>query len=227
MDEAWLTDQLRAGRSIESLARETGRAASTVAYWAAKYGLVSTHAVRHAARGGLDREVLEALVAEGLAIRAIAARLGVSYATVRHWLGRYGIVTPRAAKLAATRAARAGGEREVEASCPTHGLTRHQRRLDGGVRCLACRSDAVVRRRRAVKAILIEEAGGACVACGYDATPAALHFHHLDPKTKAFALGRFGASRSLAEARGEAAKCVLLCATCHAEVEGGYKRLPC
>ena len=43
MDASWLTEQLQAGRSIESIARETGRAPSTVAYWVNKYGLASKH----------------------------------------------------------------------------------------------------------------------------------------------------------------------------------------
>jgi hypothetical protein len=33
MEAAWLKSQLGAGRSIESIARETGRDPSTVAYW--------------------------------------------------------------------------------------------------------------------------------------------------------------------------------------------------
>jgi hypothetical protein len=33
-------------------------------------------------------------------------------------------------------------------------------------------------------------------------------------------------TRSLARARDEARKCVLLCANCHAEVEGGFTQLP-
>ena len=37
---------------------------------------------------------------------------------------------------------------------------------------------------------------------------------------------RRGHTRSLAEARGEARKCVLLCSNCHAEVEGGIVSLP-
>ncbi len=76
-----------------------------------------------------------------------------------------------------------------------------------------------------MKRILVAEAGGACVLCGYSGTPAALHFHHVDPTTKSFGVGYAGVTRSLAAARAEAAKCVLLCARCHAEVEAGVKRL--
>ena len=58
MEEAWLRSRLESGRSIESIAREVGKHPSTVAYWAAQHGLVSSHAERHAARGGIDLETL-------------------------------------------------------------------------------------------------------------------------------------------------------------------------
>jgi hypothetical protein len=72
-----------------------------------------------------------------------------------------------------------------------------------------------------VKETLVAEAGGACQMCGYDKYVGALHFHHLDPHTKRFAVSRAGATRALQTMREEAQKCVLLCANCHAEVEAG------
>jgi hypothetical protein len=84
----------------------------------------------------------------------------------------------------------------------------------------------VAERRRRVKRQLIAEGGGACALCGYDRCAAALQFHHVDPATKSFTLSREGVTRSLARAREEARKCVLLCAHCHAEVEGGFAQLP-
>jgi transposase-like protein len=226
MDAPWLASQLESGRSIESIARETGKSASTVASWVDKHGLTSQHAARHRARGGLTREQLEPLVEARVPIRAMAGQLGVSYSTVRHWLKRYGLVTSRGRRLAGTMEMRDEGAETGLADCPVHGPTRHIRRKDGGVRCLACRSDAVTARRRRVKALLVAEAGGCCVLCGYGDNVGALHFHHVDPATKVFSLGNTGVTRSLAKARAEAAKCVLLCARCHAEVELGVKRLP-
>ncbi len=70
------------------------------------------------------------------------------------------------------------------------------------------------------------EAGGGCAACGYDRHLGALEFHHVDPATKRFGLGNEGVTRSIAAMRSEAAKCVLLCANCHAEVEAGFITIP-
>ena len=54
----------------------------------------------------------------------------------------------------------------------------------------------------------------------------ALEFHHLDPEAKRFGLGTRGLTRSLAAARDEAGKCVLVCSNCHAEVEDGMAVIP-
>ena len=78
---------------MEAIAREVGKSPSTVAYWVNKHGLVSPHADRHASRGPIPAEVLADLAIEGLSIRQMAAVLGRSYTSVRHWLQRYGIET--------------------------------------------------------------------------------------------------------------------------------------
>ena len=62
--------------------------------------------------------------------------------------------------------------------------------------------------------------------CGFAEHPAALQFHHVDPATKSFSLSVQGVTRSLAKARAEARKCVLLCANCHAQVEARAVDLP-
>ena len=74
--------------------------------------------------------------------------------------------------------------------------------------------------------MLVDEAGGACVLCGYDRFAGALQFHHVDPSTKRFDLSLKGVARSLDTVREEAQKCVVLCANCHAEVEGGVTLFP-
>jgi hypothetical protein len=77
-----------------------------------------------------------------------------------------------------------------------------------------------------VKEILIAEAGGRCVLCGYDRAPRALEFHRVNPSDKAFDLSARGVTRSLQRSRSEAAKCVLLWSNCHAEVEDGVAFVP-
>jgi transposase-like protein len=227
MERDWLAARLEEGRSIESIAREVGRAPSTVAYWVNKHGLASTHAARHAAKGGITRETLASLVSEGLSTRQIASRLALSQSAVRHWLRRHGLNTERAARRRSIELRISADSAEVAtAVCPRHGTTQFRRRPDGGWRCLRCRADAVTARRRAVKSALVADAGGACAMCGYDRSLAALQFHHVDPSGKDFHIAQRGIARSLSAARDEAAKCVLLCANCHAEVEAGVATIP-
>lgn len=64
------------------------------------------------------------------------------------------------------------------------------------------------------------------MVCGYDRHVGALQFHHIDAGEKTFALSLRGVARSLERAQAEAAKCVLLCANCHAEVEAGVATFP-
>jgi transposase-like protein len=225
VDRGWLEEQLAAGRSIESIAREVDRDPSTVSYWVKKHGLSSTHAERHAARGGIERELFTAIVACGLPVRDMAEAMGVSPTTVRYWLRRYELTTGPAQRRAKVAAAAANGEQHVELSCDRHGPTRHNRRADG-YRCARCEAERVTAWRQRTKQRLVEEAGSACVLCGYDRCLAALQFHHVDPSQKSFALSHGGSARSIRRAREETQKCVLLCANCHAEVEAGFAELP-
>ena len=226
MDRDWLAHELERGRSIGDIARQVGRHPATVGYWVRKYGLRSQHASRHAAKGGIARDVLAELAAGGLSVRQIAVRLRVSQATVRHWLLEYGIETERATLLQLRASGRTEHGNAATAYCPRHGVTAFRRRADGGWRCLECRAQAVVARRRSVKATLVAEAGGGCALCGYSRSMAALQFHHLDATAKEFQISQRGVTRSIAAARAEAAKCVLLCANCHAEVEAGVATIP-
>lgn len=225
MDREWLAGRLEDGASYEAIAREVGCSASKVSYWAQRYALRSQRAVTRAGRAALDESRLRALVEAGATVREMAGTLERSAATVRYWMRRYGLKTQR-------RRLSPSDVRRLDAlgvqptlTCPIHGPTRHVRR-ESGFRCSVCRIADVSARRRRVKRILLDEAGGACRLCGYDACVAALHFHHLDPATKHFTLSLVGVTRALDAARAEARKCVVLCANCHAEVESGVADLP-
>ncbi len=217
---------LEQGLSVERIAKRFGKDPSTISYWMRKYGLVSPYREKHAAKGAIEREQLEALVEAGASIAEICEQLQRGHATVRHWLAKYGLETRATARRRMTKAARDGGFLTLQSSCPHHGLTEFWLEGRGAYRCSACRKAAVAKRRRKVKEILVQEAGGACAICGYDKWVGALQFHHRDPADKEFEISGAGITRSLERARTEARKCVLLCSNCHAEVEAGHKSLP-
>lgn len=227
MDRGSLEQYLRDGLSLAEIGRRVGRHESTVAHWVARHGLSAANREKHAARGALSREELRRLVDGGASIAEIARAVGRSKATVRHWLREFGLTTQRGAMLEVRAEQAKQGEqpRRVLLRCRRHGITAFQLRAEGGYRCLRCRSDAVARRRRQVKRMLVDEAGGSCRLCGYDRYIGALEFHHVEPADKRFSLSHRGVARSLAKARAEAEKCVLLCANCHAEIEAGIRSL--
>lgn len=214
-----LLAEFREGKSLERIARDRGVHPSTVANWAAKHGLRPPHAEKFARRGPPDRRLLERLVAEGATLRATAAALDRSTATVRYWLERWDIERPGRRRSSIPPDA----PRDSEMTCSRHGETVFRLDSRRSYRCLRCRQEKVAERRRTVKRILVAEAGGRCTRCGYDRCTAALQFHHVDPSTKSFTLSSNGVTRSIARARAEARKCILLCANCHAEVEAGFE----
>jgi transposase len=225
MERAFLEAQLEAGRSLEQIGRMVRRDPSTVGYWIKKHGLTAAHRDKHAPKGGLSREALEEEIAAGASVREIALAHSVCEGTVRHWLRRFGLRTARAARLQARKAAHRTEKEILDLPCRRHGVAPHVLEGRGSYRCTRCRSEWVSARRRRVKAALVEEAGGRCVLCGYDRCLAALEFHHVDPAQKAFAISRAGVTRSIDSARREAAKCVLVCANCHSELEAGAATL--
>jgi transposase len=224
MDRDELARMLEEGLSLEEIGRRVGRHPSTVGYWVRKHGLAAANAERHANTGGIARDRLEQLVARDLTVRQIAEELECCAATVRHWLKRHDLRTTAAARQHAKSSASADGR--FEAVCRHHGRTDFTVRRDGTSACLRCRAAAVSAWRRRVKEMLVEEAGGCCAICGYDAYIGALQFHHVDPATKRFSIAGRGLGRSMEVLREEAAKCVLLCANHLAEVEAGRVSLP-
>lgn len=114
--------------------------------------------------------------------------------------------------------------------CRRHGLTEFAYYSAGPSRgrkwrCKRCVGEAVTRRLQKIKRMLVEEAGGSCCVCGYDACIINLHFHHVDPKTKSFPM-TVAMGKSIATFRREAKKCILTCANCHGEIEAGVIECP-
>jgi hypothetical protein len=180
---------------------------------------------RYGPRPALDLDALRAFIIEGLPVAVVASRLETTPSRVLRAMKNAGLTTRRGANRVLAAEALDRGERVVALSCHRHGKTDHVLEGRGSYRCKRCRVEQVSDRRRAVKRILVAEMGGRCAMCGYDRCEAALEFHHMDPAQKSFTLSLQGVTRSLEAARAEARKCVLLCATCHAEVEAGVTQL--
>ena len=102
--------------------------------------------------------------------------------------------------------------------CPHHGNVKHRMRSDGGVRCCICAVRQIDDFRRKRKDKLLQEAGGACIRCGYSKCSDALEFHHREPKGKLFELSLAGMTKRPDQIAAEVAKCDLVCRNCHAEI---------
>jgi DNA-binding CsgD family transcriptional regulator len=227
MTKEELEGYLAEGLSLEQIGKRVGRHPSTVSYHLKKHGLRPVNQQRHRERGPIPQTELKQLHAQGASLKEIADHFDRGVNTVRYWLQKYGLgPTAGGLRRAAIKQARLAGKRDVELECLRHGTTAHVLEKGGRVRCKRCRSEAVSESRRRIKRILVEEAGGACLICGYHRCIAALEFHHRDRKKKLFALSRKGATRSLEKARAEARKCILLCSNCHVEVENGVTKIP-
>lgn len=223
MDRDVLAGLLEQGLSLAAIGEELGKDATTVGKAAKRYGLTAPGRRKYAPKA-IDPVQLATRVDAGDSQRALAEAFGVSVVTIRRHLGKHGLRTKARTRRAERLACDAPKERE--ATCVVHGQTTFCLDTRGSWRCLRCRSDAVARRRRKVKDLLVAEAGGACALCGYRRCARALHFHHLDPDTKRFGLAQGGWSRSIRVLREEAQKCVLLCSNCHSEVEAGIVTIP-
>jgi len=225
MDEQLLHEYLAQGLSLEKIGALVGRHPSTVGYWVSKYGMAAHGRAKHANRGGIRRDELEALVDQGNTLAVIAERLDLSVTTVRYWIKKYGLRKPHLVRREGIAKAVEAGARTLFRDCEKHGWTTFVIENSGRARCRQCRMERVAEWRRRTKAKLVEEAGGCCQICGYDRCLAAMQFHHRDPSKKSFALSLRGVCRSIEQLRAEAKKCVLLCANCHAAVEVGHLKL--
>lgn len=226
LDKPLLERCLADGMSLPEIGRLVKRDPSTVGYWVKRHGLVANGSTKFRPGKAPPREELRVHLENGWSVRDIADSHGVCLQTAYRWLREYGLSPPREAVRSAIEAAVEAGLSEVELVCKTHGRTAFAIVSGGRTRCKRCRSGAVASRRRRVKAQLVADAGGACAICGYSRSAAALHFHHIDPATKAFGISGAGVTRSIARSRAEALKCILLCSNCHAEVERGITPLP-
>ena len=225
MDEAWLRSRIESGRSIESIAREAGKSASTVAYWVEQVrpGVANTPAVTRREEGSTVSCSRRSSAAASVDPRDRRASSGVSYTTVRHWLARHGLRTPRARRLAETAAAgrRSSGPSRRPARCTDVTVLRAPPKRRLPLPALPQRRGATAAPARS-RRILVEEAGGACGLCGYDryARSAAVPSHRARREVVRPVRRRAWRDRWSGRATRPRSACSL-CANCHAEIEAG------
>jgi hypothetical protein len=83
------------------------------------------------------------------------------------------------------------------------------------------RKTVELRRERKRRAVVM--LGSACRGCRLEFPARLFEFHHLDARTKDFAISADGILRSWKKIEAELAKCVLLCANCHRETHAGLR----
>lgn len=85
--------------------------------------------------------------------------------------------------------------------------------------CRDCVARDTIQRGRKLKLECIKYKGGKCIKCGYKKCPAALDFHHRNPKEKDFSLcKKYGCRKINERIKKELDKCDLVCANCHREI---------
>ena len=192
MDRAALEAQLAEGRSIESIARESGRAPSTVAYWVNKHGLMSQHAPRHA-RARRDRARATRRRCSTKACRSARWPSGSTCRRTRPCgTGCAGTRSSRRgrAALAETAPARAAGAETTEAHCPRARAddVRAPRAATGSAARCAGRSGEQPSPARAQARSWSRRRAVACVLCGLRPLRSARCTSiTCDPATKSFA----------------------------------------
>jgi len=84
--------------------------------------------------------------------------------------------------------------------------------------CKICTTNLCIDRKRKFKELCLTYKGNCCAKCGYNKCNRALHFHHLDPKQKSFAISKYKSFILSEKVTQELDKCILVCANCHAEL---------
>lgn len=156
----------------------------------------------------MDTQTLSSFLDAGLSLREIAKQTGLGYSTVRYYTKKAGL-----ASLHLSPILRKTHGEEVTCKKCSKVYVFDRKKGHSGTHCNTCYT---AKRKAVVKARALTLLGGACVVCGYDKCPNALHFHHKDPTTKEFNIGK-AYNRAWEKIKIELGKCEILCANHHAE----------
>lgn len=160
----------------------------------------------------IAQETIKKLVEEGLSTYKIADALSCSQCNVRHYLKKYKLKTLRSLNQnTVLYKCRFCGE-EDQAN-----FYRRKNKIISGNQCISCGNKINAERNRKTKLLCIEYKGGKCQKCGYNKCPAALAFHHRNPKEKDLKWKNLK-NMKFDKIKPELDKCDLVCNNCHAEV---------
>jgi hypothetical protein len=159
------------------------------------------------------KDQLTELVAEGLSVRQIAQRTGMSYTNIRYWLKQHGLKTN-------CRAGRKPKDLSRLRKCACGETDPNKFYGNKFWLCAKCWNAYSVKKSREKSAWARAQLGGRCSICGFNRYKSALAIHHLDPKEKDVAF-RSMRSWSLSRITEELKKCVLLCSNCHVALHAG------
>jgi hypothetical protein len=84
--------------------------------------------------------------------------------------------------------------------------------------CKTCATKKNRQPKQRFKEECIDYKGGKCINCGYNKCPAALEFHHRNPKEKDFSVSHISVVTLNENIKKELDKCDLLCSNCHKEL---------
>jgi len=176
----------------------------------------------------MDKEKLENLISWNMSQRDLAAYLKSSQTNIRHWLKKYNLSTNR--KKHNKGAGAVSPDRKICPSCnsekPHSEFYKRQRGgHDPSSQCKPCNNADKLKRQRGFKQKAVDYKGGECQCCGYNKCNNALDFHHVDPKTKKFGIGKQRRTNLTDEIKEELDKCVLVCSNCHREIHAGVIKL--
>jgi|GEM_PF-2320690 hypothetical protein len=111
--------------------------------------------------------------------------------------------------------------------CNKHGISEHRLYIKKW-KCKKCEYVYSRRYLENVKLRAIKYGGGECQKCGYDTCWRALHFHHINPEEKEFAIFESRAGRKRVrnweKLKLEINKCILLCSNCHTELHANDEK---
>src|SRR5829696_6074006 len=144
MEKNWLEARLAEGRSIEASRRSSARCLDGRLLGEEAWPALAARPPSRA-RGGVELAVLQELVERGMSVRQIAEEVGLGFASVRHWLAKYGLRTDPLHYV------RRDGDKppSVPRECPRHGWTDYLRSgARGFYRCPRCSMERVAARRR-------------------------------------------------------------------------------